>query len=210
VVRIERALHALVAFVTMPLFALANAGVPLGRVDLGAPGSAAVLGGVAAGLLVGKPLGIVAISALAVRLRLATLPRGVGWRGVAAVGAVSGIGFTMAIFSAGLAFPDGTHLGVAKLGVLIATAASGALGLGLGRFALPPAPARRRRALRGRGLGRGLTAGHLGAQAPASARLAVTGCRLLAQHANREAGLAATLETTHALDVLATPSRGPS
>lgn len=140
VVGIERALHPWVAFGIMPLFALANAGVPLGRVDLGAPGASAVLGGVAAGLLVGKPLGVVAASALAVRLRLATLPRGVDWRGVTVVGAVSGIGFTMAIFIAGLAFPDGTYLGVAKLGVLIATAAAGALGLALGRFALPPAP----------------------------------------------------------------------
>ncbi|MDO9022627.1 MAG: Na+/H+ antiporter NhaA [Deltaproteobacteria bacterium] len=140
VVRIERALHPWVAFGIMPLFALANAGVPLGRVDLETPGAAAVLGGVAAGLLVGKPLGVVAASALAVRLGLATLPRGVGWRGVAVVGAVSGIGFTMAIFIAGLAFPDGSHLGVAKLGVLIATAAAGLLGLGLGRFTLPAAP----------------------------------------------------------------------
>jgi NhaA family Na+:H+ antiporter len=72
-----------------------------------------------------------------VKLGLCALPKGVGWRGVALVGIVAGIGFTMAIFIAGLALPSREHLGVAKLAVLVASALAGVVALLAGRFLLP-------------------------------------------------------------------------
>ena len=103
--RLQHSLHPWVAYVIMPVFALANAGVTLGAAPLDGPG-APVLLGVALGLVVGKPVGVVALSWLAVRLRVAALPVGVRWLEVLVVGVVAGIGFTMALFIASLAFPD--------------------------------------------------------------------------------------------------------
>jgi NhaA family Na+:H+ antiporter len=136
VVRVQAELHPWVAYAIMPLFALANAGVRLDGGDAHA-GSRSVLLGVLVGLLAGKPLGIVATSFVTVRLGLCALPRGVGWRGILVVGAVAGIGFTMAIFIAALAFTDPALLAAAKLGVLGASAASATLGLVLGVLLLP-------------------------------------------------------------------------
>jgi NhaA family Na+:H+ antiporter len=138
--RLQHALHPWVAYVIMPLFALANAGVPLGQAQPSGAGRMIFLGA-AVGLVLGKPIGVVALSFLAVRLRLAALPAGVGWRGVLVVGIVAGIGFTMAIFIAGLAFPPGPALETAKLGVLSASLVAGVLGLLGGRVLLPAAPA---------------------------------------------------------------------
>jgi NhaA family Na+:H+ antiporter len=135
--RIERALHGWVAFVIMPVFALANAGVALEAARLTGEGTRA-LAGVVLGLVLGKPVGIVAFSWLAVRARIAALPAGVRWSGVLAVGLVAGIGFTMALFIATLAFPRGALIGVAKLGVLTASLIAGVVGLAAGRFLLPP------------------------------------------------------------------------
>lgn len=126
VVRGEAALHPWVAYGIMPLFALANAGVNLGGLDLGQAGAWGVLGGVTIGLLLGKPIGVLLASWIGVRLGLCALPKGATWRGMAVVGIAAGIGFTMAIFIAELAFRDPAVLGLAKLGVLIATAAAGA------------------------------------------------------------------------------------
>ena len=134
--RIETALHPYVAFGIMPLFALANAGVTIGVVDLGGPTSMGVFLGVVLGLVVGKPLGIVGVSWIATRLGLCTLPPGVTWRGMFVVGSAGGIGFTMAIFIGELAFAD-TMLTVAKLGVLVGTIAASAIALGAGMFFLP-------------------------------------------------------------------------
>lgn len=138
--RLEHALHPWVAYVIMPVFALANAGVDLGGVDLtGAPGVAV---GVAAGLVVGKLVGVVGACAVAVRLGLASLPRGVDWRGIVVVGTVAGIGFTMSLFIAGLAFAQRPDLhGVAKVGVLAASGCAAVLALVLGRVLLPATPA---------------------------------------------------------------------
>jgi NhaA family Na+:H+ antiporter len=141
VIRLEAALHPWVAYGIMPLFALANAGVDLHGVDLGAPVTTGVALGVVAGLVLGKPIGIVAASFLAERLGIAARPRGATWRGVLLVGLVAGIGFTMAIFIAGLAFPDPTALGAAKLAVLAASAIAGVIGLASGRVLLPRAAA---------------------------------------------------------------------
>jgi NhaA family Na+:H+ antiporter len=129
VVRLEVMLNPWVAFGIMPLFALANAGVTLEGLDFAAPGALSIGLGVAIGLVVGKPLGIVGFSLLAARLGLSTLPRGVDWRGLMVVGMVGGIGFTMAIFIAHLASHNAEALGVAKLGVLIGSVVSGVIGL---------------------------------------------------------------------------------
>jgi NhaA family Na+:H+ antiporter len=140
-VRLERALHGIVAFGIMPLFAFANAGVRIGGIEIGGPGFWPVLTGVGLGLVVGKPLGVLLVSWLAVRLRLCSLPAGLTWGGVFVIGAVAGIGFTMAIFIAELAFSDPGMLGVAKLGVLGATAVAAVIGLVAGRAFLPVPPA---------------------------------------------------------------------
>lgn len=135
-VRLERALHGWVAFGIMPLFALANAGVRLGGIEIGGAGFWPVLSGVGLGLIVGKPLGIVLLAWLAVRVGLCALPAGLTWAGVFVMGAVAGIGFTMAIFIAELAFTDPMLLGVAKLGILGATAVAAVIGLIVGRISL--------------------------------------------------------------------------
>lgn len=141
VVKLQAELHPWVAYGIMPLFALANAGVDvraLGHVD-GEATSVAL--SVLVALVVGKPLGIMALTAASVRLRICTLPRGVGWRGILLVGCVAGIGFTMAIFIAGLAFEDEALLGAAKLGVLVGSAIAAVAGVTLGRLMLSPTPA---------------------------------------------------------------------
>ncbi len=138
VTRIETALHPWVAFIIMPLFALANAGVSLGGLG-GSTDALIVILGVGVGLVVGKPLGIVLFSGLAVRLGWASLPRGVSWTGVLVVGCVAGIGFTMALFIGALAFSAPETLAVAKLAVLIASAIAGVAGLAIGFRFLPRA-----------------------------------------------------------------------
>jgi len=137
--RLQHVLHGWVAFAIMPLFALANAGVSLGGVHL-AGGGTSVLAGVALGLVLGKPIGVIAFAWLAVRARLASLPTGVSWRGVVVVGLVAGIGFTMALFIASLAFPTGPLIDAAKLGILAASAAAALIGSLAGRVLLPPRP----------------------------------------------------------------------
>ena len=134
--RIEASLHPWVAFGIMPLFALANAGVTISGVQLGNTTSLAVFMGVALGLVVGKPLGIVGFSWVSVRLGWCMLPQGVTWAGMYVVGAAGGIGFTMAIFIGELAFSDAI-LTVGKLGVLVGTVVASALALVAGVVLLP-------------------------------------------------------------------------
>jgi NhaA family Na+:H+ antiporter len=141
VVRVQSALHPWVAFGIMPLFALANAGVDLRGVSLDEPASRAVAFGVMAGLVVGKPLGILLASYACVRAGICVLPRGVTLRGMMLVGAVAGIGFTMAIFIAGLAFAESPSLlAAAKLAVLLASALAAVAALTIGRLLLPAQP----------------------------------------------------------------------
>jgi NhaA family Na+:H+ antiporter len=130
-------LHPWVAYCIMPLFALANAGVPLSREGLDAASTSVVLG-VGLGLLLGKPLGVLGACWLSLRLRIATLPAGVGWRDLSVLGVVAGVGFTMSLFVAQLAFADPSHLAAAKLGVLSGSALAALLGLALGRALLSP------------------------------------------------------------------------
>jgi NhaA family Na+:H+ antiporter len=125
--RLEHALHPLVTLVVLPLFALANAGVrPSGSV--GAALSDPVTMGVVAGLLLGKPVGVFLFAFAAVKLGIADLPDQVGWRQVLGVACLAGIGFTMALFIAGLAFTEAASLEAAKLGILAASTLSGILG----------------------------------------------------------------------------------
>jgi NhaA family Na+:H+ antiporter len=140
VVRIQTALHPWVAFGIMPLFALANAGVSLRGLSSLDAGSISVILGVLLGLVLGKPLGILLASFASVKLGISALPRGVTWRGILLVGVVAGIGFTMAIFIAGLAFSDATLLAAAKLAVLLSSGLAAVLGLLAGRLLLSAAP----------------------------------------------------------------------
>ena len=121
--RLEAALHPWVGFAIMPLFALANAGVKVEVSALGDPIAVAV----AISLFVGKPLGIVLFSWLAIVARLARLPAGVDWRAMAGAGCLGGIGFTMSLFVAGLAL-EGASLDAAKIGVLAGSCASAVVG----------------------------------------------------------------------------------
>jgi len=132
VVRVQMALHPWVAYGVMPLFALANAGVNLGHIDLSAGGSQWIMVGVALALVAGKPLGVISVSWLVVRLGWCRLPTGVSWGGIGLIGLLAGIGFTMSIFIAMLAFVDENLLDAAKLGVLLGSLVAATLGLGWG------------------------------------------------------------------------------
>lgn len=138
---LERSLHTPVAFVIVPLFALANAGVRVGDGSSGFSGS--VLSGVALGLVLGKPLGITLASWLAVRTRIATLPDGVSWRQLRGVSWLGGIGFTMSLFVGALAFTDDALLDSAKLGVLLASSVAACMGWLMLRSTSPHDLARR-------------------------------------------------------------------
>ncbi|MGE0400722.1 MAG: Na+/H+ antiporter NhaA, partial [Kofleriaceae bacterium] len=126
--RLIHALHPWVAFGVMPVFALANAGVPLGGADLSGD-SLWIFVGVIAGLALGKPIGIAGASLLASRIGLATRPPEMRPGGIALVGMVGGIGFTMSLFIAQLAFKDRAMLDTAKLGILVGSAIAMVLGL---------------------------------------------------------------------------------
>ena len=131
--RLEYGLHGIVTFGIMPLFALANAGVDLRAGGAGIGSSVAL--GVIVGLVVGKPVGITLASWLAVRAGVAALPAGISWRTLVGAGVLGGIGFTMSLFIAGLAFGDSAdRLTSAKLGTLIASLIAGVAGWLLLRF----------------------------------------------------------------------------
>lgn len=132
-------LHPWVAFGIMPLFALANAGVVVSGFSLEGP-SARVAAGVVAGLVLGKPLGVTLACMLLVKTRLASLPVGLSLRHVLVLGTTAGIGFTMSLFVAQLAFDDAAQLSAAKMGVLAATGVASLAALCFGALALRPAP----------------------------------------------------------------------
>lgn len=137
---LELTFHPWVAWVIMPVFALANAGVSLAGVSLADPTRAAVVGGVVAGLVFGKPVGILLFSFLGVKLLGLQLPPAIDRKEMSVLGLVAGIGFTMSIFIAGLAFTDPALLAAAKLGVLGASLIAGVLGLVGGYLFLKPDP----------------------------------------------------------------------
>ena len=128
--RLEHLLHPWVAFLILPIFALLNAGV-----DLGGGGGALtepIALGVVLGLLLGKPLGVLVFSWLAIKLGLASLPEGVDWGAMVGAGLLAGIGFTMSLFVGGLAFEGSDELlDQAKIGILAASVVAAVLGLAL-------------------------------------------------------------------------------
>jgi NhaA family Na+:H+ antiporter len=117
------------SYIILPLFALANAGVPL-SLDV-IEGHEQLMLAIIAGLLIGKPLGLVAASAFAVWLGVAEKPREYSWRQLAGAGALAGIGFTMSLFIAGQAFPLATDFAAAKIAVFAASIASAVIGVAL-------------------------------------------------------------------------------
>jgi NhaA family Na+:H+ antiporter len=124
--RLEIALHPWVSFAIMPLFAFANAGVSLSMDNLGDPVTLAVF----VGFAVGKPVGVLSFSWLAVRAGIAIRPPELSWGSLAGGGLLAGIGFTMALFIANLAFSE-SLIGSAKLGILLASVVSALAGLAL-------------------------------------------------------------------------------
>ncbi len=135
--RLQHALHGWVAFGTMPFFAFANSGVPLGQISFAGDAKWVFLG-VTLGLTIGKPIGILTVSWLAARSGVAALPTGVRWPHIGVVGMVGGIGFTMALFIAQLAFPPGPLLEIAKFAILCGSGLAGILSLFAGYRILKP------------------------------------------------------------------------
>jgi NhaA family Na+:H+ antiporter len=131
-----QSLHPWVAFGIMPIFALANSGVLLQGATFDAT-SWRVASSVALGLVLGKPLGVLLACFLSIRLGVSRLPAGVTARHLVVLGVVAGVGFTMALFIAQLAFPEQHLLAAAKIGILVASAVAGILALVLGKMFLP-------------------------------------------------------------------------
>jgi NhaA family Na+:H+ antiporter len=130
---IEARLHPWSSFLIVPLFALANAGISLGGGGASRALNSSITWGIILGLVVGKPLGIVATSALAHRFRIGRLPDGVQLKHLVAAGAVAGMGFTVSLFVAGLSY-HGVRLDDAKVAILGASVISGIVGFALLRL----------------------------------------------------------------------------
>ena len=128
---LEERIHPLTSFVVLPVFALANAGVEIGGDALGEGDGARVALAVALGLVVGKLIGISAATMLAMRLRIAVLPEGVDIRSVIGIAALAGIGFTVSLFIAALAYDDPLLVESAKLGILAGSVVSAMIGVAL-------------------------------------------------------------------------------
>ncbi len=119
----------------MPVFALANAGVSLsGGIFYANDDSIFIIIGIILALVIGKPLGILSMSWVSVRFGWGKLPSDVTWMSIAVIALLAGIGFTMSIFIAILAFDDASLLSASKLGVLIGSFAAAVLGLLLGKI----------------------------------------------------------------------------
>ncbi|HSW56654.1 MAG TPA: Na+/H+ antiporter NhaA [Ignavibacteriaceae bacterium] len=126
--RFEHGLHPWVSFFIIPVFALANAGVTLAGLDILDSLFSPVSIGIIAGLFIGKQFGIFAFSFIAVKLKLASLPEGVNWKNLYGAGILAGIGFTMSLFIAGLAFNNPALLDLSKIGILTGSLLSGVVG----------------------------------------------------------------------------------
>jgi len=134
--RLQIRLHPWVAYAVMPVFALANAAIDLRAAFPENAMLRTLTGAIVCALVIGKPLGILGSALLAVRLRIGALPAGTSLRELAVVGVLGGIGFTMSIFVAGLAFADARLLASAKLAVLIASLGAALLAVALGRLGM--------------------------------------------------------------------------
>ena len=124
ILRLEHALHNFSAFVVMPLFAFANAGV---KIDLSLQ-HAEIGFGILAGLVLGKPLGIMIAASIAVKTGLARLPQAVNWGSLLGYGFLAGIGFTMSLFIGMLAFDDMALVNAAKRGIIVGSLLAGVAG----------------------------------------------------------------------------------
>ena len=126
--RFEHNLHPWIAFFIIPVFALANAGVTIADLDILSALLSPVSLGIILGLFIGKQMGIFAFSFLAVKLKFATLPEGVNWKNLYGAAILAGIGFTMSLFIASLAFTDPELMDLAKIGILSGSLLSGIAG----------------------------------------------------------------------------------
>ena len=126
-VRLEHNLHGLSAFFIMPLFAFSNAGVVIDFSTVNA--NLMIVLGVVAGLVIGKPIGILGFTYLATKLKIIKKPENISWNEVLAVGFLGGIGFTMSIFITHLAFLDETIISAVKLGVFVASFIAAVIGV---------------------------------------------------------------------------------
>jgi Na+:H+ antiporter, NhaA family len=142
----DHALTPWVTFVVIPVFALSNAGIDLTAIRWREAMANPLVLGIAAGLLVGKFAGIAGASWVAVRFGWARLPESVGWRHILGAAWLGGIGFTMSLFIAQLAFADAAVVELAKVGILSGSAAAALVGLAWLWFAARPAPSNRLRA----------------------------------------------------------------
>lgn len=140
--RMEHALHPWVAFLIMPIFGLANAGVSLDS-GLGSAATSSVTVGIFVGLVVGKSVGVTLFAWLAVRTGIAAMPRDVNWRQVFGVALLGGIGFTVALFITSLAFADESLIADAKIGILAGSVVAGVGGWILLRTATSSSQAQR-------------------------------------------------------------------
>jgi Na+:H+ antiporter, NhaA family len=134
--RLERSVHPWVCYLVLPLFALASAGVNLSAEKLTLAISSPIALGIVLGLVVGKAVGITAFSFLAVQSKIAGMAEGLTWAGIAGVGILAGVGFTVALFISSLSFGDETLVATAKVAVLAASLAAGLIGYFYLRFAL--------------------------------------------------------------------------
>ncbi|WP_206056487.1 Na+/H+ antiporter NhaA [Nocardioides sp. GY 10113] len=128
--RQQSRLHPVSSYVVLPIFALANAGVVLTGGALGDAVTSTAALAIGAGLVIGKPLGILAAAFLAIRFGLGRMPQGSNWGQLAGIGMVAGIGFTVSLFIAGLSFPDSPAItDEAKVGILIASLVAAVVGV---------------------------------------------------------------------------------
>ncbi|SKB50573.1 Na+/H+ antiporter NhaA [Dyadobacter psychrophilus] len=126
--KIEYGLHPWVAFLIMPLFAIANSGMHIGS-DFFSALINPVSAGVMVGLVVGKLVGVFGFTWVMVKIGIADLPRLVSWKHIFGVALLAGVGFTMSLFVTNLAFVDAQHIDAAKYGILLASLVSGAAGI---------------------------------------------------------------------------------
>jgi Na+:H+ antiporter, NhaA family len=132
--RLERGVHPWVCYLVLPLFALASAGVNLSTERLKLALSSPIALGIVLGLVVGKAVGITAFSFLAVESKIAGMADDLTWAGIAGIAMLAGVGFTVALFISGLSFEDETSVAAAKVAVLAASLAAGAIGYLFLRF----------------------------------------------------------------------------
>lgn len=126
--RLEHKLYPWVYFLILPLFALTNADVAVTGLDFATVTSSPVVLGVFCGLVLGKPIGIMLFSFITVKTKIASLPEFVTWRHMLGASVLGGVGFTMAIFVANLAYADALLITEAKLSILVASTVAGVIG----------------------------------------------------------------------------------